>query len=619
MQTKSQDIYIFFHRQIVVMLGLSLLPGLGYILLGWVNNNALPALIWYLLVLVVSMWGYRIYKEFDYDKMSAVDLSVWYKKIVLFNYLIFSLWAVIFVLYANETDSKMHYIAIFTEIGAAVVAATLLYADKKILIPTLLILILPLCIYFAMIGELYGYLLSLFSVILMGVLFYSADSANQLLKKTSHQASHDQLTGIYNRHAFINHLQRKINGLEKNHHFSYLLLIDLDHFKTINDSLGHDVGDLVLQEVSARLQKLTAKENIIARLGGDEFIFLGRDFADKEAALKRALDISHQLLKSIKSTYLIGDHHLYISASIGVSLLTEKRFNANAFVKEADIAMYEVKAQGRDGVILFNDELSNRVAQRLEIEQKLHFALKNKEISLHYQPQLDRGQKTIGCEVLVRWKNQELGMVPPDVFIPIAEQTGFVIELGAYILEEAFKTLKNWQEKGIVMEQFSINISIRQFFHHNFVSEVERLCAKYLDDTLRHTLIFEVTETFLAEDVPRVISVMKVLRNLGIRFSMDDFGTGYSSLNYLQQMPIDELKIDRSFINRLSRHPEDQKMVSIILMMAKSFDLKIVAEGVETQEQYLFLAENNCDIFQGYYYSKPLDKEGFETYYSKNL
>lgn len=619
MQTKSQEIYIFFHRQILVMLSLSLFPGIGYIVLGWVNHNVLPALIWYALVLILSMWGYRIHKEYNYERMGIAELSAWYKKVTVFNYIIFSLWAVIFVLYANETDSKMHYVAIFTELGAAVVAATLLYADKKILTPILLILILPLSLYFSMIGELYGYILSLFSLILMGVLFYSANSANRLLKRTSYQASHDQLTGIYNRHAFISHLQQKINGLEKTHHFSYLLLIDLDHFKTINDSLGHDVGDLILQEVSARLQKLTAKENIIARLGGDEFIFLGRDFADKQACLEKALEISHQFLESVKSTYFLGDHHLYISASIGVSLLTEKRFNASTFVKEADIAMYEVKAQGRDGVILFNDELSKRVAQRLEIEQKLHFALQNEEIFLHYQPQVNQTQKIIGCEVLVRWNNQELGMVAPDLFIPIAEQTGLVIELGSYILKEAFKTLASWQAQGVILEQFSINISIRQFFHNNFISEVERLCAEHLDERLRHMLIFEVTETFLAEDVPKVISVMKALQDLGIRFSMDDFGTGYSSLNYLQQMPIDELKIDRSFINRLSQHKEDQKMVGIILMIAKSFDLKIVAEGVETEEQYSFLAENNCDIFQGYYYSRPLCREDFEAFYRKSL
>jgi len=616
MASKNQYIYSVLHKQILIMLGLSLIPGLGYILLGWFSDIVMPALVWYILLIILSIFGYQLHKEFNYIEMGTSQLSLWHKKLTLFYYLIFGSWALIFILYANEMESKMHYIAIFTELGASVVAATLLYPEKRIVRPVLLILMLPLVVYFSLIGELYGYVLSLFSSIFLGVLLYSANSSDKLLRKTNHQATHDQLTGMNNRQAFVYTLQQKINELSAKQTFSYLLLIDLDHFKTINDSLGHDIGDEVLQEVASRMQSIASGENSIARLGGDEFIFLGKDFVTQDECLKTADKVSHQLLESLKSTYFIRDHRLYISASIGVSLLKGPRFNANAFIKEADIAMYEVKAKGRDGVILFNDELSKRVEKHLDIEQRLHFALEKNEIFLHYQPQLNLDQKVIGCEVLVRWDNEALGFIPPDLFIPIAEQTGYMVELGAYILEEAFKTFKQWDEKGIHLEQFSINISMRQFFHYRFSDDVALLCKMHLNKDLQKRLMFEMTETLVAEDVPKVISILKDLKeSFGIRFSMDDFGTGYSSLSYLQQLPIDELKIDRSFIADLKKDEKDEQMVNIILSMAKTFGLNVVAEGVETADQYQFLAQSDCNILQGYLFSKALGKDDFERYY----
>ncbi len=278
--------------------------------------------------------------------------------------------------------------------------------------------------------------------------------------------------------------------------------------------------------------------------------------------------------------------------------------------------MYEVKNKGRDGVILFNDELSQRVESHLKIERNLHTALANNEIYLNFQPQVNLKQELIGCEVLVRWNSKELGSVPPDIFIPIAEQTGIIIKLGYYILEEAFKTFKAWNDKGLILEQFSIKISMRQFFHYSFTLDIGRLCQQYLTKDLQKKIIFEMTETFLAEDINKVISVMNgIHNNLGIRFSLDDFGTGYSSLSYLQQMPLHELKIDQSFIYDLSEN--NKQMILIILAMAKTFDLTVVAEGVETDEHYQFLAQSDCHFLQGYFYSKPLLKESFEAYYQK--
>ncbi len=612
----KQKFYLFLQKQILLMLALSLIPGLAYIVLGWMAGVMMPALIWYGLIIMVSLWGLHLYKNFKLSQMGSKELNQWYRKLVIFFYLIFAMWTLIFILYAGETASKLHYIAIFTQIGASVVASTLLVSDKKLFLPVLLILMLPLIGYFLLIGEWYGYVLSVFSTIFLGVLLYSSDNSYKLIQKNYYQAQHDPLTGLYNRRYFVDYIDQIINRVEFSKKFVYLLLIDLDHFKTINDTLGHDIGDKVLEEVSKRIQNYCQDTHVIARLGGDEFTIVSDEYNDDEDCKKLAYAFSIKLLALIKEPYLIDNHHLHISASIGVNGIGSMSTEASHFIKEADIAMYEAKAQGRDGIIIFNDDLAKRVEHHLEIERRLYFALEHKEIELRYQAQFNRMQKIIGCEVLVRWNSPEFGFISPNEFIVIAEKTGLIIDLGNYIIEEAFKTFKQWHEKGIEFQQFSINISVRQFFHSSFANQVELLVKKYLDDTLKSKIIFEITESILIEDMNRIIFSMNKLKALGLSFSMDDFGTGYSSLSSLREMPISELKIDRSFVSRLGEHESDELMITTILAMAKIFNLKTVAEGIETQKQFDFLLQNNCDIFQGYYFSKPLTKNDFESFYN---
>jgi len=608
---RDKRFYLFLQRQIPVFNLLSLLPGLGYLFLGWLNNVFAPAFMWYLLVIAASIWGFRLYLSFDFDNMSEKRRNSWYHQCTWFFYVFFLLWTLIFLLYAGQKDKNLHYIAIFTEIGASVVASTLLSSDRRLYRPTILILMIPLIIYFFFIGEWYGYVLTLFACTLTWVLFYAANSSYQLLMHANHQATHDALTGLHNRQFFIDHLQKQMNTLGESGEFSYLLLIDLDHFKTVNDSLGHDIGDRLLQNVVSRLLQHAPSVCVVARLGGDEFIITGGSYKNRGECETAALQVSEQLISRLKEAYVVDQHHLYISASIGVSILSGKDANANRFIKEADIAMYEVKAKGRDAVFMFNQEMSDRVEGQLEIERLLHFALPNNEIILHFQPQIGRNGKVTGAEALVRWSNSTLGSVPPAQFIPIAEQTGLIIELGNHILETAFKTLREWRDEGINLDQFSINISMRQFTHHNFVAQVEALLLRHLDRELSHKLIFEVTESIVAEDINRVISVMNRLKQSGIRFSMDDFGTGYSSLSYLNRLPLDEIKIDRSFIGALGQNENDNVMVMTILNMAHILKFSIVAEGVETAEQRDFLYDNNCHIFQGYFYSTPLGNTQF--------
>lgn len=610
--------YSYLHKQIPVIILLSLFPGLGYVFLSWMHDIPLRAVVWYTVMALVSVWGYGIYRQYIHNNLSSAQLKIWYKKLMVFYYVFFLLWLVIFLLFITEKQYQLHYIAIFTEIGASVVASVLLIPDKKLFKPNVIMLMVPLVVYFFLINEWYGYVLSVFAGVFTWVLIYAAESSHKLLMQTNYQANHDSLTGLKNRYYFINYLQNMMNSLRGSKSWSYLLLIDLDHFKTINDSLGHDIGDHLLQEVSERISAQKNASSLLARLGGDEFVVVGLEHGSKEQCRVEALELAERILSVLKESYTVELHNLYISASIGVSLISGENNDASRLIKEADIAMYEAKEKGRDGVIIFDEEMAKRVEYNLEIERLLHFSLENNEMFLVYQPQLDENGKIMGAETLVRWNNEKLGAIQPDVFIPIAEQTGSIIKLGRFIMETAFRTLSSWEQEGVCIRQFSINVSMRQFFYYNFVEEVRSLSEQYLTDEIRKKVVFEITESIVAEDVDKVVRIMREIEQLGIRFSMDDFGTGYSSLSYLKRLPINEIKIDRSFISELNNVANDQIMVCSILNMADQFHLKVVAEGVETKEQIDFLRSNQCDIFQGFYFSEPLTSEEFQLFYKSN-
>ena len=601
------------------MVVLSIFPGLGYIFLSWMHNIPLRAVIWYLGIVLVSIWGYRIYRQYLDNNLSSAQLKIWYKSLRLFYFAFFLLWLTIFLLFITEKQYQLHYIAIFTEIGASVVASVLLIPDKKLFKPNVIMLMVPLVIYFLLLDEWFGYVLAIFSGVFAWVLIYAAESSHTLLMKANYLANHDSLTGLKNRYYFINHLQNMMNLLQTTKTWSYLLLIDLDHFKTINDSLGHDIGDCLLQKVAGRITEQKNTDSLLARLGGDEFVVVGLEYSNKDECRAEAQALADRILLTLKESYTVELHQLFISASIGVSLVNGKNNDASRLIKEADIAMYEAKEKGRDGVIVFDDEMEKRVEYNLEIEQLLHFSLDKNEVYLVYQPQLDGDGKVVGAESLVRWDNEKFGTIPPDVFIPIAEQTGSIIVLGRFIMETAFRTLSVWNQQEISIQQFSINVSMRQLFYYDFVDDVRLLCKEYLSDDARKKVVFEVTESIVAEDINKVIRIMREIEQLGIRFSMDDFGTGYSSLSYLKRLPIHEIKIDRSFICELNKVENDQIMVSSILNMAKQFNLTVVAEGVETEDQFDFLQSRQCDIYQGFYFSKPLTDKEFQIFYKNSL
>ena len=609
----EEKFYDYLQKKILVLVGWSLLTGLGFLVLSYVYNILYPANIWYGAIVVASIWGLYLYRQFKYRHVDINQLESWYHSVRLFIYVIFGLWTVLFIVYSKITDNNMHLVVIFTQIGASVIAASFLFSDKKLFIPIILLLMYPLVIYFLSIHEAYAYFSSAFAVVFLGLLLYSSYSSNLLIQQIYYQAQHDALTGLFNRRYFIDYLEQMLHAFKKNNKFAYILLIDLDHFKTINDSLGHDVGDKLLIEVSNRIKAYCEKSHLIARIGGDEFMIVSYELDTQDECKVAAAAFSKVIGTIFKETYILDYHQLHISASIGIRFIDNHTKKTAQVMKEADIAMYEAKAEGRDSVVNFNTDLAHEVDTNLEIERKLYFAVKKNEIELNYQAQVNEKEEIIGCEVLVRWYNKELGSVSPVEFISIAEKTGMIIELGNYILEESFRTLKYWEEKGISLEQFSINISVRQILNESFVNHVAHLCEKYLNESMQTKVIFEITETLLAEDIHRIIKIITEIKKLGIRFSMDDFGTGYSSLSYLREMPIDELKIDRAFVSRLGENDSDEKMITTIFTLAKIFNLNVVAEGVETGDQFRFLLEHECHLFQGYYFAKPLNKEDFEV------
>ncbi|WP_026289456.1 bifunctional diguanylate cyclase/phosphodiesterase [Thioalkalivibrio sp. AKL12] len=602
----------YLTRQIPVLVALSLVPGLGYILLGALHGAFTAAAAWYSVMFAASLWGLQLYWRYHRAPLSPEQRLRWRLHLTLFLYLYLALWTAIFLIFVRLDSHNLHYIAIFTQIGATTVVAALLYPAPWVFRPLIPAMMAPLAGYFLLIGDWYSYVLAAFSATLALVLFYAANSSFGLLRNSFHQASHDALTGLNNRAAFIEHLEQSLEVLQHHGQHSYLLLIDLDHFKTVNDLLGHDIGDELLKSVTRDFANTLPPGHHLARLGGDEFVIVAPGKEDRQTCERAARRLAHSLLQVVKTPYIIRNHHLHVSASIGIRLIEPAQpVDSHQLVREADIAMYEVKDRGRDGVVVFSDELSRAVERHLQIERCLHFALHNREIEVLFQPQVDTTGRIRSAETLIRWHSAELGAVSPAEFIPIAEQTGYISELGDAVIARAFQALRDWDRAGFPLEQLAINISPRQLVHLNFVHRMQDLITRYLGREHAHRITLEITEHVVAEDTDRVIHIMQALRQMGLRFSMDDFGTGFSSLSYLKRLPFDELKIDRSFVRQVDHDTDDQAMVRTICDIARQFGLAVVAEGVETEAQYRWLTTHGDLLFQGFLFARPMDANAF--------
>lgn len=602
--------YQFMHNQIIILIALNIATAPGYMLMGYLYTSMVYESLWLVLMCVIfPIIGYSLYRRFSVG-MTITQKDIWLLKVKYFMFAYSFSWTFMFVYYVLSDNKEMHYITVATQIGSATVAAALLASQKKLFLITVLSLMLPLVVYFLFLGAVFSSILAFFTVVLAMVLIYAAKNTNDYIVKSNYQAYHDQLTSLPNRRYFLELLESSVREYGKK--YSYLLLIDLDHFKTINDTLGHDIGDELLRVVAARMQHISVEyDNSVARLGGDEFCVLSSVFDNEDRCLEDAKVFSEKLLQEIKNNYIIKDNHLYISASIGVSVVNNSSVNAAEFLKEADMAMYEAKNHGRDGIIVFSDDLYALVQDKLKVERLLYFAIERSEISLNYQAQVDSNDKIIGCEVLVRWNSKELGPIGPDIFIPIAENTGYIIELGAHILKESFKTIQEWSKNNLDIQTVSINISMRQILNKDFINTVEILYHEYIKSDSKISIIFEITETSSADDLSSLKGTIEHLKQYGILFSIDDFGTGYSSISYLSEVSLVELKIDKSFVDKISE-TKQRILIKLMIDVAKNLNLSVVAEGVETVYQRKLLKELDCDFYQGYLFSKPVPKEEFE-------
>ncbi|MCX7709317.1 MAG: bifunctional diguanylate cyclase/phosphodiesterase [Clostridia bacterium] len=419
--------------------------------------------------------------------------------------------------------------------------------------------------------------------------------------KLQHLAFFDQLTGLMNRISLKERLQKLIqhNHAEK----LALILIDIDNFKYVNDTMGHSFGDQLIVRISEKLEAIAGEDCTVYRQGGDEFIVLLESLKSIEEIERLAVKI----LKEFKQTIEIGSSSLYTTASLGISIYPDHGITVDELLKSADIAVYKAKAAGRNRIVFYNEPMHTAVVERMRIEKNLHSALEKNEFELYYQPQLEISTKRIsGFEALLRWKNSELGFVSPDKFIPVAEDTQLIIPIGEWVLRNACAFLKRLGKQDHGDLTMSVNISMLQLMQENFVDTV--MDALSSANISPRQLEIEITESILMESYEIIAGKLKLLRGYGIRIALDDFGKGYSSLNYLKQLPISTLKIDKSFIDTILTDDKNKSLTSFIVKIGRSLDLCVVAEGVETQEQMDYLIKHKCNKIQGYLFSKPISE-----------
>ena len=426
-------------------------------------------------------------------------------------------------------------------------------------------------------------------------------------EELEHQANYDALTGLPNRNLLHDRLKRAVFA-QRDVRPIAVVFVDLDHFKFINDSLGHTQGDKLLAIIAERLDSIVREGDTVARLGGDEFVLVLND-QNKEDVIFRAMQ---RVLSKVSEPMTIDGQELYITCSAGVSLYPQDGPDIETLLKNADVAMYRAKENGRNNFQFYTPEMNDLANERLALEHSLRRALERRELLLHYQPKVELGTGVIvGAEALVRWQHPEWGLIEPERFIPIAEETGLIVQIGAWVLHTACNQSRLWQDAGLPPVTISVNLSARQFRQENFVEMVTRI----LNETglKPEHLEIELTESMLMHNAKAAIAILRGLKSIGVRLSLDDFGTGYSSLNYLSRLPIDALKIDRSFVQQIGDQDAygDGILAQAIISLGHSLNLRVIAEGVETDAQLKFLKEHQCDEVQGFYLGKPTMPEEF--------
>ena len=398
-----------------------------------------------------------------------------------------------------------------------------------------------------------------------------------------------------------------------------LLYCYLDRFKTLNDTLGHDVGDLLLQKVASRLTDGIREGDTVARLGGDEFVVLLEDLSQQTIeAAAQTKDVAKKIIFALTQPYQLNTHSYHSTPSIGATVFSGDETASKELLKQADIAMYQSKDAGRNTLRFFNQAMQEAITVRADMENELHKAIADNQFQLYYQMQVSRSGQALGAEALIRWQHPERGQVSPFNFIPLAEETGLILPIGQWVLDTACAQLKIWQQNPLTQNLvLAVNISAEQFHQEDFAEQVKATLQRHVVNPAR--LKLELTESMLVENISDIIIKMNTLSKVGVFFSLDDFGTGYSSLQYLKELPLNQLKIDQSFVHDLVKDARDRTIIRTIITMSDSLDINVIAEGVETVEQRQYLLDNGCTHYQGYLFSKPVPIDEFEVLLKKVL
>jgi diguanylate cyclase (GGDEF)-like protein len=587
------------------------------VVIQWETINHMVLLLWLLGVCLVSAFRLWQHRRYTASTHSPEDVHYWIRQAVLGAFLSGLQWAAAGTL-LFAPDSMPHQLFLtFIIAGMAAGAVTTLSSFFPAISVFLLIALFPLSWSFfhldTSMGDVMAGMLLFFAFLVIQAAhrlnIIITDALTMQHEKSiaeanlRHQALFDELTGLPNRRMLFTHLDHEISRSRRHGYFGAILFLDLDNFKNVNDSLGHALGDRLLTQVTARITLRLRREDIVARLGGDEFVLLLSEIGrQSSAALTHVQRVATEIQGLFSEPFQINGHALHVTASIGIVLFPLDESSPGDLLQRADVAMYRAKEEGRNRFRFFQPAMQEALDNRLRTEKGLRRALEQGQLELYYQPQVDSRGQMIGAEALVRWRDPERGIINPGEFISIAEETGLIYHLGDQVLCMACEHILQLAKSNPLA--VSVNISPKQFRDPAFPDRVKEIIRQYgIDPRLLH---LEITESTVMDDIEQTIERMESIKSLGVSFAIDDFGTGQSSLAYLKRLPIETLKIDRSFVDDIENASNDAILVETIIIMAKHMGLKIIAEGVETRKSLAFLQEKGCNSFQGYLFSHPV-------------
>jgi diguanylate cyclase (GGDEF)-like protein len=586
-------------------------------------------LAWFAMTNLLSLLRLLMFRQFAHEERERDRLidNIWEQRAVITSLSAGCIWGIGgFFLFPEHSPVHQVFLA-FVISGICAGSITTLSAINNAARGFVILASLPIIVKVNLVDSEFSLAMTIMSILFVIMVLVSAKRLNQTILESlqfrhqrelaeqtiRHQALYDDLTNLPNRRLFLATLRQEMAKAERHHRYGAVFFIDLDRFKSVNDSLGHSVGDDLLIEAAQKLASRLRQEDTVARLGGDEFVVLLPEVGnDLESTGVNASMIADEIRKLFIQPFMVQGHEIHLTISIGIALFPGN-VSAEDLLKYADVAMYRAKREGRDCVRLFSREMQDAVNQLRLIEKGLHQALANREFELYFQGQYDAKNQLIGAETLLRWNHPERGVIEPGEFIDVAEQTGLIVAIGDWVLRSACKQLAELQG-GL---KLAVNVSPRQFGEVAFVDNLKRVLLETGADPQRLTL--EITEGLAMADIGHSIDSMHELKMLGISFSVDDFGTGYSSLSYLHQLPIDELKIDRAFVRNISTSSENEVIVDTIIVMAQQLNLKIVAEGIESLDELQYLKLRQCDYFQGYYFARPVPFNQFCSEHDSKL